>query len=115
MLLIADAQENNRYSDLFGQMYRMRARQFSQWRRWLVQVMNGLAKYRLEKLRVNNMQLDHSSLNSLRFCGTVVKIIQGESGSPEKTMTKALFIVSSAIQHHRDTACHKQRMHREVI
>ncbi len=42
MLLVAHAEEKNTYSDIFKQMYQLRARQFSQRRGWRVEVTGGL-------------------------------------------------------------------------
>ncbi|MCF6302969.1 MAG: hypothetical protein L3J13_07190 [Devosiaceae bacterium] len=50
MLLVAHADKQNTYSDIFEQMYQLRARQFSQRRGWRVVVTDGLEKDRFDDM-----------------------------------------------------------------
>ncbi|MBL1422321.1 MAG: acyl-homoserine-lactone synthase [Alphaproteobacteria bacterium] len=91
MLIVAHASEKQVYSNIFDQMYQLRARQFSQRRGWRVEVADGLEKDRFDDLNplyICVVGLDKRLLASLRLLPTtgshmlsdVFPEVMGEAG-----------------------------------
>lgn len=91
MLIVAHANEKKTYSDIFDQMYSLRARQFSQRRGWRVDVKRGLEIDRFDELNplyICVVDADDKLLASLRLLPTtgphmladVFPEVMGEAG-----------------------------------